>query len=319
MNIELALVKTNRPCPFSGSRQAHVVCHKDRHGNALRNVISLKSGLIFVDPVPFENTEEFYKEEYRKSYKGTHTPKLKHIYRAGLNALIRFNKITSLISLEGPVLDAGSSSGEFLYLLNKKNIDAVGIEANRGYAKFSISELGVQVQVEPFSAFTSKENFSAITMFHVLEHLENPVLDLKHLTKNLKPGGYLIIEVPNILYPDMSFNNKWHSGHLFSYCERTLRLLAEKISMEVVFCEPIMGGGNLFSIFQKVGHSEKQNDSFFVNATKKIKLLNCQKKQYFRNPRNYLKFFIKIKRFIVEKNKSQKKSAREILDSIYVS
>ena len=49
--------------------------------------MSVESGLIYVDPVPFKNTEEFYKTDYRKSYKGVHSPKPKHVYRAGNVAL----------------------------------------------------------------------------------------------------------------------------------------------------------------------------------------------------------------------------------------
>ena len=52
-------------------------------------------------------------------------------------------------------------------------------------------------------------------MFHVLEHLENPVRDLRHLAESLRIGGKMVIEVPNILYPNMAFSNKWHPGHLF--------------------------------------------------------------------------------------------------------
>ena len=57
----LISVNTNRACPLSNSHSAYVVSDKDRHGKNLRNVISKESGLIFVDPIPFENTEEFYK------------------------------------------------------------------------------------------------------------------------------------------------------------------------------------------------------------------------------------------------------------------
>ena len=88
-----ATVTTSRPCPISNSNAAWVVSDHDRHGKKLRNVLSTNSGLIFVDPVPFENTEEFYKSEYRKSYKGVHQPKPKHIYRAGRLALKEFQEL----------------------------------------------------------------------------------------------------------------------------------------------------------------------------------------------------------------------------------
>ena len=117
MAVFINEVDAHRPCPISGSRKALVITEKDRHKKPLRNVINKESGLIYVDPVPFENTEEFYKTEYRKSYKGVHLPKAKHVYRAGKVALNRFSRIEPLITDSSVCLDAGSSSGEFVYLL----------------------------------------------------------------------------------------------------------------------------------------------------------------------------------------------------------
>ena len=67
-------IHASRSCPISGSNDVIIVSSKDRHGESLRNVLCKESGLIYVDPVPFENTEEFYQTEYRKSYKGVHEP-----------------------------------------------------------------------------------------------------------------------------------------------------------------------------------------------------------------------------------------------------
>ena len=76
-------------------------------------------------------------------------------------------------------------------------------------------EHGISVSISPFSEYQTDEKFDLITIFHVLEHLENPVRDLSCLAGFLKPDGKLVIEVPNILYPDMAFSHKWHPGHLF--------------------------------------------------------------------------------------------------------
>ena len=245
------LVNTGRACPISGSKQAYLVSEKDRHGQPLRNVISKESGLIFVDPVPFENTEEFYKTEYRKSYKGVHCPKPKHVYRAGGNALQRYERIKPLLSEHANTLDAGSSSGEFVYLMKSRGFRAQGVEANQPYAEYSQKELGIDVAVQPFSEFRTEEEFDLISMFHVLEHLEHPIRDLTHLSKSLKTDGMFIIEVPNILYPNMAFQNKWHPGHLFSFCQETLSALGEAVGLKVIECAPIGDGGNLWGVFRK--------------------------------------------------------------------
>ena len=177
--------------------------------------MNLKSGLIYVDPVPFENTELFYQNDYRKSYKGVHQPKPKHVYRAGKVALARYERLKILLPKTAKCLDAGSSSGEFVYLLQSRGHLSQGVEANIPYAEYSKAELEIPVSVSPFSEFSTDEKFDLITMFHVLEHLEHPIRDLTHLKKFLKPNGYIVIEVPNILYPDMAFSHKWHPSICF--------------------------------------------------------------------------------------------------------
>ena len=182
---------------------------------------------------------------------------------------------------------------------------------------FGKKELGIDVDAKAFSEFKSELKFDAITMFHVLEHLENPISTLEHLSSFLKPDGFLIIEVPNILYPSMSFIQKWHPGHLFSYCTETLAKIAEGISMEVVLCETISDGGNIFSVLKKspIVNPEQPLTKFIPED--KLKLLLVQKKDIFFKVTTYLKFMLKIKKSVTEWIKTKSKSPKAILDEIY--
>jgi 2-polyprenyl-3-methyl-5-hydroxy-6-metoxy-1,4-benzoquinol methylase len=316
MPLTSTQIKASRACPISGSFDAFEVAQKDRHGKPLRNIISLESGLIYVDPVPFENTEEFYKTEYRKSYKGVHRPKPKHIYRAGKIAMERYSRLSQYLPEGANCLDAGSSSGEFVYFLNKRDFRAQGVEANLPYAEYSESELDLSITKSPFSEFTSDEKFDLISMFHVLEHLENPVRDLSHLGQILKPGGKLAIEVPNILYPNMAFSHKWHPGHLFSYTDQTLSLLLRKAGFQAISCTSIGDGGNLWGVFErssKIVEIEMSNEY----AEKTLNTLRKQRFQYYCNVSNLVKFFGKIPSMISEKKNTKGFSGKEILDRLY--
>ena len=313
------VISPQKPCPITGSTQAYEVCKVDRHGKALRNIISSESGLIYVDPVPFENTEEFYKTEYRKSYKGVHCPKPKHIYRAGKIALARFSRLVEYLPPKATCLDAGSSSGEFVYLLSSKGFDAQGVEANLPYANYSQAELSLSVTKAPFSEFKTEKKFDIITMFHVLEHLENPIQDLSRLGEFLKPGGKLIIEVPNILYPDMAFSHKWHPGHLFSFTDNTLARLLEKAGFRTLTSSSIGDEGNLWGVFEKLKDPQAQRtaSSQMPSANEVLEdLLNQQTKYYLRLS-NFFKIFKKIPVMISEKVKSRSLSGKEILDRLY--
>lgn len=42
------------------------------------------------------------------------------------------------------------------------------------------------------------DKFHLVTMFHLLEHLTDPVLFLKRLRKIIMKDGYLVVELPNV-------------------------------------------------------------------------------------------------------------------------
>ena len=319
MSFSSKLVNASRVCPISGSTNAVLVSPKDRHGKPLRNIMCRESGLIYVDPVPFENTEEFYQTEYRKSYKGVHRPKPKHVYRAGRIALERYSMLSELLPPSANCLDAGSSSGEFVYLLQSRSHNAQGVEANIPYAEYSRSQLEIPVSILPFSEFKTEEKFDLVTMFHVLEHLENPVRDLSCLGEFLKPGGKLVIEVPNILYPNMAFSHKWHPGHLFSFSDKTLSLLLGQAGFRTISCSPVGDGGNLWGVFEKsVGLEESSLPSCENNRADEIlKTLEKQRFQYYCNVANLVKFFGKIPSMISEQVNTRGFSGKEILDRLY--
>jgi 2-polyprenyl-3-methyl-5-hydroxy-6-metoxy-1,4-benzoquinol methylase len=314
-----ATVTTSRPCPISNSNAAWVVSDHDRHGKKLRNVLSTNSGLIFVDPVPFENTEEFYKSEYRKSYKGVHQPKPKHIYRAGRLALKRISRIEPLIDKLSACLDAGSSSGEFVYLMRKNGYEIQGVEANEPYAEFSMKSLDVPVSITPFSKFKPEREFDLITMFHVLEHLENPVRDLRHLAESLRIGGKMVIEVPNILYPNMAFSNKWHPGHLFSYTKESLSSLMKIVGLEVIRCDDVDDGANLWGEFRKVQEMNPSPPEQSLQPEEVFETIHKDKFSYYFRFQNYLKFIPKSIRQLKEKIHSMGKNPTEILDQLHES
>lgn len=203
--------------------------------------------------------------------------------------------------------------------MKKKGYKAKGVEANEPYAAYSRSELEVDISVQPFSQYNSDEEFDLITMFHVLEHLEHPVRDLRKLAERLKPDGHFIIEVPNILFCNMSFSHKWHPGHLFSYTSGTLSEIARKAGMQEVQCSPVGDGGNLWGIFRKSHESPASEPSNrdILEGSKTLRKLRRAALAYFANPKNYSKFFPKLMSQLSEKRNSRDKAGREILDSLY--
>ena len=312
-------VQASVPCVITNTHNAVVICERDRHGNPLRTVINLESGLVYTDPRPsHDEVKKFYSEDYRKEYKGTLIPKKKHIQRAGVTALDRWGRIEPYIQRGSKVLDAGAGGGELVYLLGEKGCGASGIEPNKGYANYAIDQYGVDIHVGFFEdvAFDPVA-FDTILLFHVLEHLENPVQEIKRLMSFLKPGGTFIIEIPNVTYRRGFPTAKWHIGHLYNFNRTTLAATAIKAGMDIIEVKELGDGGNLFGVFaNKKPVKPYSLEGNFEKVFHELKAHTILRHMLSPNP--YYRPIKRAIRSLSEKWETRnKESGKDILDGLY--
>ncbi len=293
---------------------------KGRRNEPLRTVICLNCGLVWSDPLPL-NPREFYENEYRIHYKGTYKPKLKHIVRAGKVALFRYGCIRNRIPRESAILDVGSGGGEFAYLLRERGFRVKGIEPNLGYADYSRDEYGLDVQKSFIQdAALEEESFDVITMWHVLEHTENPDRALAVLYRALRPGGVVVVEVPNVEAVCQSPSSTFHSAHIFNFNDRTLRLMVEKSGFSVLSMETSQDGGNLALVAKKSlasGRDTQIRQS--ENANRIIRIIErhtvCR---YWRSHYPYARLFRRIGKMMMEKiSILHDANGKKLLDDLY--
>lgn len=215
----------------------------------LNVVICHGCGLVQQDPIPSQaHLHNFYTHHYRIDYKGTYAPQPKHIYRAGMAAADRVNFLQQNGIDGGKVLDIGAGSGEFVYISRARGYDTIGVEPNIGYSEFAKAQYGVEVVTGDFREI--RETYQVITMFHVLEHLPDPVHTFKTLWSLLTEGGHLCVEVPNIEASDASPHNIFFKAHLFYFSGATLTACASP------YFEPVATDrqSNLRVLFRKRRH-----------------------------------------------------------------
>lgn len=97
------------------------------------------------------------------------------------------------------LLDVGCGPGEFLLVARRRGWRAHGVEPAPEPARQSAS-YGLDVfegMLEDYAARTD-QRFDAITAFEVLEHVPEPRSVLAAMTSLLKPGGRLLLSVPNL-------------------------------------------------------------------------------------------------------------------------
>ncbi len=310
----------SRPCNLCDSSSFAVLSNKGRDGEYLRTVICQNCGLVWSDPFPIDPTQ-YYQKDYRILYKGTYSPKIKHIYRAAQVALERYQRLKPYLLEKQQVLEIGSGGGEFSYLLTQKGFHVTAIEPNEGYGNYSKDQYGINVHI----GFTQNLDFSAqsfdfITMSHVLEHVDDPTQVLKKLHGWLKTAAILALEVPNVEAICQSPKNTFHAAHLFNFNQATLALLVEKSGFSVIksFLSP--DGGNITLIAQKnAGVNLLPSCSIADNYAKITAKVHAHTalRHYF-SPFPYLRLFAKIPRMLDERKATTHfTQAKQVLDACY--
>ncbi len=170
-------------------------------------------GLCVIDPKPsFTDLHGFYKNNYANysSSKNYITKLLVWLYQKKNAA-----EVIDLIGKEGKILDVGCADGQYFDLLkNKGNWDLFGTDLSQQAAD-NAKEKGYEVYIGELERLDLQENyFNIVRMNHVIEHVIEPKATFDKIKKILKPGGYLILETPNVSCPDFKiFKRYWGALH----------------------------------------------------------------------------------------------------------
>jgi len=98
----------------------------------------------------------------------------------------------------GRVLDIGCGSGGYLAFLAALGWACEGIEQGPNSRRYAQQELGLTVHsdLRQLQGFPDRR-FDVVTMWHVIEHLADPLETLAAVHRVLKPDGLLMLRTPN--------------------------------------------------------------------------------------------------------------------------
>jgi SAM-dependent methyltransferase len=165
------------------------------------------------------------------------------------------------------VLDLGAGGGEVVYVLRQLGFDARGIEPNAGYARFARERLEVPVTSGSWQeALVEPGSLSAVTLFHVMEHLDSPLQAMRLVQGWLRTGGLLWIEVPNVEAVCQAPSHRFHRAHLYNFNDATLAALGRQAGFEVVRTFTSADGGNVTAVLRKTDAPAKTAPSLTGNA-----------------------------------------------------
>jgi 2-polyprenyl-3-methyl-5-hydroxy-6-metoxy-1,4-benzoquinol methylase len=143
----------------------------------------------------------------------------------------------------GPLLDIGCSVGYTLVAAQELGLTPTGADLSQ-YAINACRKLGFRAESGALGALPFADSeFSVITMKHVLEHTPDPRAALRDVRRMLKPGGALLIAVPDGAYHkalshpqtyDYFLPNEHGREHFVYYTSQTLSKLVGQEGFRVV-------------------------------------------------------------------------------------
>lgn len=236
------------PCDFCGSSERYTLYDNsdfpwlDQNlGIAL--VVCKQCGLVYLCPRPDKSEiQEHYPDDYPSYSKLLDDEKSFIIkWARKRNLSIRRKFIEKYINQPNKkILDVGCSTGLFLEEMRSNGWEVLGIEPNTSAAKIARERLGLNVHTGYLETFDfPAETFDVITYWDVLEHTYSPKAELKAAYNLLKPGGILIINIPNFDAFDRKLLGPAWQGydpprHLFVFPRSLLATLLFDIGFEVI-------------------------------------------------------------------------------------
>jgi len=102
----------------------------------------------------------------------------------------------------GRLVDIGCGNGRLLWVAKQAGWQVKGLELGAEMARYAAERVGCEVVANDFLADEpppgDREAFDVVSLRHVLEHLPYPRLAMEKISGLLRPGGWLLIEIPNI-------------------------------------------------------------------------------------------------------------------------
>ncbi len=140
----------------------------------------------------------------------------------------------------GRILDLGCGRGIFLLTMKAGGWETHGLELNEETAQYAREGLVLDIKTVSLREAKFADNyFDVIVIWHVLEHLSDPIETIEECRRILKSGGLLVVAIPNFesFQAKISGSHWFHLDipyHLYHFTLKNLKLVLEKNSFKIV-------------------------------------------------------------------------------------
>lgn len=180
-----------------------------------------------------DDIEELYKSKYKLSVDDLHNSERRRLFRYPENISL-ISDILNFTKPPSSILDIGCDRGFFLDEARRYGFKTYGVELSQEARNYTHKiNLEVNDNIDDYD-----RKFDVITMWHILEHIENPKEFLEQVKSKLNRPGYLFIRVPDFgSYWSQFLKDKWDwfvpNVHLFHYNIESLGKLVNSLGFSI--------------------------------------------------------------------------------------
>jgi len=195
---------------------------------------------LYPKPTP-EELATYYPSNYWHNDEGGKITAIEEFYRRLVSLdHVRFLEGAIAGAGGGLVMDVGCGGGLLLRMLRERGYQVLGLDFSLDAASIAWGQNGVPTYCGTLTqAPLRDESVGVLSMFHVLEHLYKPEEYLAVAHRLLKPGGRLLVQVPNAAsWQFLMFGENWNGidvpRHLHNFRLSDLTVLLDRCGFETV-------------------------------------------------------------------------------------
>ena len=245
-------------------------------GEVYKVMINKEYDMLVTTPVP-KNLASYYKSENYISHTDSKKSLLDKVYQIVKNTTLKrkLKLIDSFKTSSKNILDVGSGTGDFLKVCKNNSWSVFGVEPNLD-ARNIAAKKGITLQ-ENLSELKNIQ-FDVITLWHVLEHVEDLSAYISILNKLLCKDGKLLIAVPNFKSEDANYYKEFWAAfdvprHLWHFSQTSIFKLFSSENMIVEKITPMKFDAYYVSLLSEKYKSGKMNPikSFYRGFVSNLK------------------------------------------------
>jgi 2-polyprenyl-3-methyl-5-hydroxy-6-metoxy-1,4-benzoquinol methylase len=198
-------------------------------------------GFVFTQNTPSsEEIGKYYQSQDYVSHSDTRKGLMNRLYHLGRTFMLgKKHRMVDKLANGKKLLDIGCGTGYFPAYMKQKGFKVAGVEVDSKAREFARKEFGLAVySPDEFLNHEIEGDFDVITLWHVLEHLDDFDHYMEKMLEQLSPEGSLVIALPNCSAFDARHYKEFWAGydvprHLWHFTPSTFKILVEKHGLKI--------------------------------------------------------------------------------------